>query len=123
MRSWPLLLYSIAFFLAACEPIAFDRAAFGERTLGSDHASLTADLQPLGGSDMHIAREIRQQVLRAHALSLAARNVKIIVLDGNVTLRGPVVTLEEKVTIGAIARGLAPGRVLNELTVRNARAT
>jgi osmotically-inducible protein OsmY len=45
--------------------------------------------------------------------------VKIITIDGRVTLRGPVDTAEEKRLIGEIANRIAPsGNVDNQLEVK-----
>jgi osmotically-inducible protein OsmY len=51
-------------------------------------------------------------------MSVNARNVMIITIDGQVTLRGPVNTAEEKRLIGAIADKIAKsGNVDNQLEV------
>ena len=52
-------------------------------------------------------------------MSVNARNVKIITLEGRVTLRGPVNTAEEKRLIGEIADRIARSEnVDNQLEVR-----
>jgi hyperosmotically inducible periplasmic protein len=55
------------------------------------------------------------------SLSTCAHNVKVIVRDGEVTLKGPVQSEEEKKTIGARAADLAggPEKVSNKLTVKS----
>ena len=51
-------------------------------------------------------------------MSTNAKNVKIITIDGQVTLRGPVNTAEEKRLIGEIANRIAQaGHVDNQLEV------
>jgi osmotically-inducible protein OsmY len=50
-------------------------------------------------------------------LSTDAKNIKIITVDGAVTLRGPVKSEEEKAAIAAKAAQLAGGNVRNELEV------
>ena len=59
-----------------------------------------------GGSegDRTITAEIRKQITDSDALSMNAKNVKIITQDGVVTLRGPVKTAQEKTTVAGIAR-------------------
>jgi osmotically-inducible protein OsmY len=48
-----------------------------------------------------------------------ARNVKIITIDGHVTLRGPVNSAEEKRQIGEIANQIAgAGNVDNQLEAK-----
>jgi osmotically-inducible protein OsmY len=63
-----------------------------------------------GGSegDRTITQEIRKQVTDRDELSTNAKNIKIITIDGVVTLRGPVKSENEKTTIAGIARK-APG--------------
>jgi len=122
MRVLPLATLVVC--LTSCNPIETERAGFEVfKPASSTQEILTADDQPLGGSDLHVAREIRQQVLRLHALSFAARNIKIIVMDGNVTLRGQVMSTEEKSLIENIAQRLSPGTVSCQLSVIETRAT
>jgi len=56
--------------------------------------------------DIGITASIRTSVVETK-MSTNAQNVKIITQDGNVTLRGPVKTLEEKNRIEEIARNVA----------------
>jgi hyperosmotically inducible periplasmic protein len=52
-------------------------------------------------------------------MSTDAKNVKIIIIDGHVTLRGPVSSAEEKSVIGEIATRIAgAGNVDNQLEVK-----
>jgi osmotically-inducible protein OsmY len=71
--------------------------------------------------DVRITREIRQSVVSStNNFSIMAHNVKIITVDGRVTLRGPVKTDEEKSDIVGIARGIAgPNNVNDLLEVKN----
>jgi hyperosmotically inducible protein len=71
--------------------------------------------------DVRITREIRQSVVSStNNFSIMAHNVKIITVDGQVTLRGPVKTDEEKSDIVGIARGIAgPSNVNDLLEVKN----
>jgi hyperosmotically inducible periplasmic protein len=56
--------------------------------------------------DIDITANIRKQVVDTK-MSVNAQNVKIVTQDGQVTLRGPVATTEEKVRIEVIARKVA----------------
>lgn len=62
-----------------------------------------------GGSkaDIAITQEIRKAVVAKDDFSTNAKNVKIITVDGVVTLRGPVKTSNEKTTIANIAQQTA----------------
>lgn len=68
-------------------------------------------LTPLdqGGSeaDRTITQKIRKAVVAHDDLSMNAKNVKIITVDGAVTLRGPVKSTAEKSAIAKIAKDVA----------------
>jgi osmotically-inducible protein OsmY len=73
----------------------------------------SAALTPMnqGGSeaDRTMTQQIRQAVMRDKALSFTAKNVKIITINGKVTLRGTVKTEAERAAVEADARGIAGG--------------
>jgi osmotically-inducible protein OsmY len=80
--------------------------------------AVTADQQSNSKSDMEITRRIRRAVVKDDALSMMAHNVKIITVNGTVTLRGPVKTEKEKVVIARKARAVSGvDRVRNQLKV------
>jgi osmotically-inducible protein OsmY len=63
--------------------------------------------------------QIRKEIIAEKTMSVNAQNVKIITIDGQVTLRGPVNTAEEKRLIGEIAdRSTHSGDVDNQLEVQ-----
>jgi hyperosmotically inducible protein len=69
-------------------------------------------------ADRSITQQIRQGVVGADALSINAKNVKIITEDGVVTLRGPVETAGEKDTIAGIVKKVdGVKRVDNQLEI------
>jgi osmotically-inducible protein OsmY len=79
----------------------------------------TADNQSNSAQDREIARKIRKAIVADKSLSMYAKNVKVIVRDGSVTLRGPVRSEEEKKQVGDYASQAAgSGSVTNELTVK-----
>lgn len=81
-------------------------------------AAVTPMDQGMSETDMNVTQRIRQEVVAADSLSLTAKNVKIVTLDGIVTLRGPVNTAEERSIIAAIAqRADGVRRVDNQLEV------
>lgn len=67
----------------------------------------TADQQKENDNDRELARKIRQSVVSDKSLSTDAHNVKIIAQDGNVTLKGPVRSEEEKRAVEAKAAEIA----------------
>ena len=82
------------------------------------HANLTAMDQSNKPADLSISREIRKAVVEDADLSTEAKNVKIITIDGAVTLRGPVKNAEEKADIeNKAVRVAGQGNVHNQLEV------
>ncbi len=81
--------------------------------------NLTPMDQGEGTSDLKITQQIRQALMRDGSLSFGAKNVKIITVNGKVTLRGPVKTDAERSAIEAAAKSAAgAGQVDNLLEVK-----
>jgi len=79
----------------------------------------TAEKQSNNKEDVAVVQKIRQAVEREGSLSMNAKNVKIIVRDGKVMLRGPVDSEQEKATIAARASEIAgKDKVDNQLEVK-----
>jgi hyperosmotically inducible periplasmic protein len=74
-----------------------DRA--GDTVTPGDQSNNTADL--------NLTQQIRRELMADKSLSTDAKNVKIITVNGVVTLRGPVNTPKEKSTIEAKAQSIA----------------
>jgi hyperosmotically inducible protein len=72
-----------------------------------DQAQPTADQQKEAKSDREMARQIRRAIVNDKSLSSYAHNIKVIVQDGAVTLKGPVQSDEEKRTVEAKAAQVA----------------
>jgi hyperosmotically inducible periplasmic protein len=78
----------------------------------------TADQQKENASDREITQKIRQSVMDDKSLSTYAHNVKVIAQDGQVTLKGPVRSENEKKTIEAKAvEVVGDGHVSNQITI------
>jgi hyperosmotically inducible protein len=94
-----------------------DNTKVNERDRSKDEP--TADQQKENRSDMDVAKQIRQALVNDKSLSTYAHNVKVIVKDGTVTLKGPVRSDEEKRTVEAKAAEVAGGsdKVSSELQV------
>ena len=83
-----------------------------------DSRTLTPLDQGNSPADLTITSQIRKEILADKGMSVNARNVKIITVNGRVTLRGPVNTPEEKRSIEAIVNDIArSGNVDNQLEV------
>ncbi len=84
-----------------------------------DDRTLTPIDQGNNQSDINTTAQIRKEIIAEDGMSTNAKNVKIITVDGQVTLRGPVNTAEEKRRIGDIANRIAnTGNVDNQLEVQ-----
>jgi hyperosmotically inducible protein len=80
----------------------------------------TADQQKETAADRELAQKIRKSIVDDKSLSTYGHNVKVIVRNGMVTLKGPVQSEDEKKTIGAKAADAAGAdKVQNELTVKS----
>jgi hyperosmotically inducible protein len=89
-----------------------------------DASQPTADKQSNNRPDIEITRDIRRAIVSDKHLSTYAHNVKVITQHGDVTLKGPVRTVDEKQVIEAKATDVAgAGHVNNEISVTKAPAT
>jgi hyperosmotically inducible protein len=69
--------------------------------------------------DLALTQKIRQEVVKDGSLSMNAKNIKIIVREGKVMLRGPVDSQQEKDTIGTKAGEIAgKDKVDNQLEIK-----
>ena len=91
------------------ETNARDRS--GETETSGDQSNSSADLK--------ITQVIRQALMKDSELSTTAKNIKIITDNGQVTLRGPVKTAQEKAKIDQLARSAAGGaKIVDQLDVK-----
>ena len=96
---------------------ALDNTAQNSRD-GLDKTLTTLD-QGNSTADRDRTAQIRKEIVAGKGMSVNARNVKIITIDGNVTLRGAVNSEEEKRLIGEIADRIAqPDNVRNQLQAK-----
>ena len=72
-----------------------------------DERALTPMDQGGSAADRTITQEIRKGIVADDQLSTNAKNIKIITIDGVVTLRGPVKNPVERTTVAGIARKTA----------------
>jgi hypothetical protein len=80
-----------------------------DETTRRDHEpkALTPIDQSNDTRDLEITQAIRKTVFADDRLSFNAKNVKVITIDGKVTLRGPVDSVQERASIAAIAKQTA----------------
>lgn len=78
-----------------------------------------ADKQNNNSSDLATTAQVRRALMHDRDLSTYAHNVKILVADGAVTLKGPVNSDAEKARVAADAASVvSPDKITNELTVK-----
>jgi osmotically-inducible protein OsmY len=83
-----------------------------------NHAD-TADNQANAKDDRQITAKIRKALVAEKDLSTYAHNIKIVTVHGDVTLKGPVQTEDEKQKIVSLASGIVPPeKIVNNLTVK-----
>jgi hyperosmotically inducible periplasmic protein len=99
-------------------PSAYEPDNTGRNVRDRSGDKPTADDQSNAPGDLKLTQEIRKAVVADDSLSTNAHNVKIVAVDGVVTLRGPVDSAEEKNRVAAKAQQVAGvRRVNNQLEV------
>jgi hyperosmotically inducible protein len=84
--------------------------------------AVTADQQKDNTGDRDVTRKIRQSLIRDKTLSSYAHNVKVIAQDGQVTLKGPVRSDDERRIVEAKATEVAGvGHVTNEMSIARSK--
>lgn len=115
-----LLLGSGALALAqepSTQTTAPDNTKVNERDRSKDEP--TADQQKDNRSDQDITQQIRQSIVKDKSLSTYAHNVKIITQNGQVTLKGPVRSEDEKKMVEAKAIEVAgEDKVTSQLDIK-----
>jgi hyperosmotically inducible protein len=87
-----------------------------------DPTHANADTQKNDKEDLRLTQTIRKHVMADKSLSVYAHNVKIVAVNGNVTLNGVVRTDEERTAIETQAVSVAgKDHVVNELKVAPAQ--
>ena len=115
-------LLCVAALLAAQQPNsqnagASDNSSVNQRDRNANEP--TADRQKDDRSDRDITQQIRQAIIKDKSLSTYAHNVKIITQNGQVTLKGPVRSADEKRAVEAKAAEIAgENKVTSELAVK-----
>ena len=107
----------------SCAAVAADEKKPADNT-GKNERDRSGDTKTPGDQsnspeDLKITKAIRQAVVKDESLTMTAKNVKIITAGGQVTLRGPVNTAEEKAKIEKLAKAAAgAAKVDNQLEVK-----
>ena len=97
-----------------------DNTRTNERDRAKD--SVTADQQKANKADTELAQKIRKAIMDDKSLSTYAHNVKVIVQNGEVTLKGPVRSGDERDIIAKKAGDIAGAtHVVNQMDVAPAK--
>lgn len=117
------LLLSVGVMARAQEPTsqqaspAADNTKTNQRDRNTNEP--TADQQKENHSDREITQQIRQSIVKDKSLSTYAHNVKIVTQNGQVTLKGPVRSEDEKRAIENKAAEVAgQDKVSSELNIK-----
>lgn len=103
MKTRTLMAASLALVMAGAVQ-ATDADNTEKNVRDKDGKSLTVFDQGGSEADRNITAGIRKAIVDNDGLSTNAHNVKIITLDGVVTLRGPVDSAAEKATVETVAK-------------------
>ena len=83
------------------------------------NTALTADNQANAKGDRQTTARIRKAIVSDKDLSTYAHNIKIVTVNGEVTLKGPVQTDEEKQKVVSLASNIVSAdKIVNDLTVK-----
>jgi hyperosmotically inducible protein len=98
-------------------PPAADNSKMNQRDRSKDEP--TADQQKNNRTDQYITQQIRQSIMADKSLSTYAHNVKIITQNGQVTLKGPVRSEDEKQAIASKATAVAgENKVTDDMSIK-----
>ena len=122
-------LLFIGLLLLGCGTLASAQDSPGQSTPASDNTKMnqrdrnpnepTADQQQNNRSDRDITQQVRKAIEADKSFSTYAHNVKVITQNGQVTLKGPVRSEEEKSAVEAKAAAVAgESKITSELTVK-----
>ena len=79
---------------------------------------MTSDQQKANAKDTQITARIRKDIMKEKNLSTYAQNIKIITINGKVTLKGPVRSMAEENSILKHAHSVAgASNVINEIAI------
>lgn len=123
-------LLAVSCLLVAGTPIIAQQSAGQDGSAAADNTTMnqrdrntnaaTADSQKDNRSDRDITQQIRKAIIQDKSLSTYAHNVKVITQNGQVTLKGPVRSDEEKRAIESKATEIAgENKVTSELDIKS----
>jgi hyperosmotically inducible periplasmic protein len=103
---------SLAAFASDNEKAKPDNTATNERDRSGE--TQTSGDQSNSSADLKITQDIRRALMKDRELSTTAKNIKVVTANGQVTLRGPVKSAQEKAKVDQIARSAAGGAQIDD---------
>jgi hyperosmotically inducible periplasmic protein len=121
----PIIVLAMSLILCGAYSFALsqDSSTFSPDNSGlnvRDRSSgaVTADSQPNSKDDLELTARIRRAIMSDRSLSTMAQNIKVISANGQVTLRGPVRSDQERTAIASdVHRVVGVNNVDNRLEV------
>ena len=100
-------------------PVFATAQAAPDNTKQNQEHATTADSQSNASADRATTAKVRKAIMADKNLSTYAHNVKVITSNGQVTLKGPVKSEEEKQQIVSDASAVVSAEnITNQLTVK-----
>ena len=100
------------------QALNFDADNTGRNVRDNNDSRVTADDQNLRGTDLEVLARARKEIVANENLSTNGQNVKVLIENGKLMLRGPVKSAAEKAMIEQAVNRAAPGiSVVNHLEV------
>jgi hyperosmotically inducible periplasmic protein len=97
-----------------------DNTAINERDRSNE--TKTSGDQSNTPADLKVTQAIRRALMKDSELSTTAKNVKVITANGQVTLRGPVKTAQEKAKISQLAKSASGGaQIVDQLDIKESK--
>jgi len=90
----------------------------GRNVRDRSDATLTPEDQGSSEADRELTRKIRRAITESDQLSATAKNIKIVSVNGKVTLRGPVTTEQERQLVDSIVKQFGVTTTDNQLEVK-----
>lgn len=113
-----LLIVAVIITVTAGVVIAKQDLSPNPRTVFQVEDNMTAGDQSNKPADLDTVKRIRRELMRDGALSTKAKNIKVIVANNGVTLKGPVNTAAEREIILKHAYTTAPKhKIYNQISV------
>jgi hyperosmotically inducible periplasmic protein len=118
MKKQLLILASLCVLLTACEKNHNNAYNTARNVRDRNGQTMTPADQSESQEDLAITQKIRSGLMDDDSLSTNAKNVKIITVNGVVTLRGPVNSEKEKNDVAKIAKSVKGVRSIdNQLEI------